>query len=174
MKKIFIILFGLFILSEPVFAVTAIKGLATVRLVSRNMNVELEQATIIEGDKAFFQGLNDLGGEVFEAVFEPGAVYFSVGGATLGSTRPSLKKVLSLPLTRDEFLAILKHERPESFEDSCDCGHEAVWQHKKYPKLLVNFDQMAPINQLKEFPRHVHIEYKKNVFDLQWLTLETK
>jgi hypothetical protein len=138
------------------------------------MNIELEQATVIEGSQAYFQGINDMGGEVFEATFRPEAVYFSVSGAVYANTKLSLQPILSLPLTRDEFLAILKHERPESFEDPCDCGHEAVWRHKKYPKLMVSFDQMAPVDHVKEFPRHVRIEYKKNVFDLQWLTLETK
>ncbi len=175
-KKTFFVLFLILILVAPVaFAVGNLKGLTILKIKAKHINVELEQAVIINGDQAIFQGLDDLGGDVFTAVLGEQNIDFLVQGRLIKSKNNSLQKVLSLPLTRTEFLSILRHEKPATFEESCPCEGEQYWKPMDKRKMKVTYSDPAWIGGTKEyFLKHVRIENDDYYFDLTWKNVSIK
>lgn len=150
-----------------------IRGLAIVKIKSRRIDMEFEQAIVIEGNKATFVGLDDFGGEVFRIYFNRGGMTLSAGGSLLHTKGDKLKKILSLPLTQAEFLWIMKYQKPDGFVPISG-ESDVVWQKTKKKKLLVQFDGLKKTKQGRLYPDRIHIQYKKNYLDLEWIQVKLK
>lgn len=166
MKKSFFLLALFFF--HGAHAADSLKGIGLVKIASKRVHVEGHQAIQISENRVFFAGLDDFGEVVFRVDF--------TNQATMITDR-KLRQILSLPLTRDEFLGLIRHRKPEIFSDissevqSEEPGTE-VWHHQRYKKLRVVFSDFSVLATQELYPKQMRISYKKNHFDLQWQSLE--
>lgn len=168
MKKSFFLLALFFF--HGAYAADSLKGIGLVKIASKHVRMELHQAIQISANQVFFAGLDDFGEVAFRVDF--------MAQATMITDR-KLKQILSLPLTRDEFLGLIQHRKPGSFSDISSevqpgkTGTE-VWQHQRRKKLRVAFSDFSVLATQELYPKQMSISYKKNHFDLQWQSLETQ
>lgn len=150
-----------------------IRGLAVVKIKSRHVNSEWEQAIVIKGNRATLVGLDDFGGETFRIYFTKRGMTLSAMGHIVKAKPNKLKKILSLPITQDEFLNIMKYQRPEGFLVINE-NNETVWQKKNKKKLRVRFGDFKKNKLGKDYPQKILITYKKNYLDVEWIKVIVK
>jgi hypothetical protein len=168
MKKSFFYLALFF--CHGAYAADSLKGIGLVKIASKHVRVELHQAIQISESQVFFAGLDDFGEVTFRVDFT---------AQTTMITDRKLKQILSLPLTRAEFLELIRHRKPESFSDISSevlSGEMAteVWHHQHRKKLRVVFSDFSVLATQEVYPKQIRISYKKNHFDLKWQSLEAR
>jgi len=143
------------------------KGLAHIQIRNSRTVLELTQFVTLSDSAASFVNLDDWGTESFSLVFSGGTLQFVSPNGEADFKSKSLKKLLSLPLTQDEFLAILRFEKPAGFSESIQDG-VVSWKKPGYKKMQIVLQNFGTISSGKK-PADIRIEYKKNLFQLQWL-----
>lgn len=173
MKKWFF-LFALFFFQKT-YAADLVSGIGLVKIDSKHFCVELHQAIKISEKEAFFVALDDFGGIAFRVDFTAQMTLITLPDQSVSLGDRKLKQILSLPLTRDEFLSLIQYRKPESFSnlESLEKDTE-VWQNKSRKKLRVAFSDFPVLATEERYPGHIVISYKKNHFDLKWQSLETR
>lgn len=150
-----------------------IRGIALVKIMAKRVQLEAHQIINISPADAQFSALDDLGGISFIVQFNPkNILLMSPQGSTeLSSNR--IKTLLSLPLTKDELISIIRHDNPGSFTSIPDQARE-VWTHKRHKGLKVTFQDFQTDQTNVRYPQHITIALKNNSFDLQWVKYEHK
>lgn len=150
-------------------------GLAVLNLKSRRIQLEAEQVVQVRGDTARFVGLDDFGGELYQLVFDKnGMALVSSSGGFASKKSSALKKVTSLPLSQQEFLQILRFQRPQNFEEAI-VNHNTIWTHPQKKHLKVQFEGKIEFTTGKVaclLPKNIDIIDKKNHFKLDWSSLK--
>ena len=157
-------------LAADVLAGLDLHGLAIMRIHSRHIKpIALEEAvTILEHD-ARFVGLTDFGTVSSQIVFsENHMVLMKADGVTPDSRGLRLHSILNLPLSEDEFLAIIAYRRPDGFTVTAASSNRETWKKNKNKKLTVTFFDFAKTASVARFPRRIAIKYGKNDFELKW------
>jgi len=149
-----------------------ISGLAIVNIQSKKVNLEFEQAILVDHDKAVFVALNDFGGETFRIIFQHKKMLIVTNEGVTETSGKKLKKILSLPLSQDEFLNIVRFKLDESFDVKNGDG-KINWIHKKKKKMKILFEDFRKLSSNKLYPFHIRMEYKKNFLDFSWLKIKT-
>lgn len=150
-------------------AVTAVKGIAAIRLRSRHVRDNaFRQAVIVDGGNARFVGLDDFGGIAFEMNFNGETMELSLPGRDLAAKAKKLKKLLSLPLGKDTFLAIIRYDKPSGWMVQNTADTE-TWTDPKHKKMTVRFADFLLGPLYPRYPRVITIYSGKNLFELKWL-----
>lgn len=180
MKTILFILMIVLSLSPAAVAATdkctqSFDGLAVLNIKNRRIQLEAEQVVQVRGDSARFVGLDDFGGELYQLMFNKnGMVLVSTSGDFASKKSSALKKVTSLPLTQQEFLQIMRFQRPPHFEETV-VNHNIVWTHPQKKHLKVQFEGKIEFTKTKTscvLPKHIDIIERKNHFKLDWSSLK--
>ena len=153
---------------------TSLKGLALVHIKSRRVKDQsFQQAVVIRDGDARFIGLDDFGGIAFELTFEGWQMRLDLPGTSVKASSKKLKKLLSLPVSKQDFLAILTHNKPDAWILRRENDAE-VWQYLRHKKLQVTFSDfmLGPVET--NYPKHIVISYKDHLFELKWLNVEFK
>lgn len=151
---------------------SSLKGLAVVHVRSRHVKDQaFQQAVVIGGGDARFIGLDDFGGVAFEFSFQGDRMSLDLPGKTVEANSKKLKRLLSLKLTKAEFLAALTHVRPEGWLSRREYGAE-VWTEPRHKKLTVTFSDFSMGPAEPYYPRRIVIAEKDHLFDLKWLNVE--
>lgn len=150
-----------------------IKGLSLVKIKSRRIQLELEQAVSVNDNNAVFVGLDDFGGEVFKLFFNEGGLMILADGQLFQTRGSGLKKILSLPISQSEFLSALKFESHENFEVT-ENKEQVEWSHLKKKNLKIVFTDFISINHQQRYPRHIVVSQKENFLDLKWIKVTVK
>jgi len=166
-KISFLFFFSLLFVIEQASARQPLSGLALVRIQSKAINIEAHQVVTLTDQNADFFALDEMGGIAFRLSFV-GTKMLIMGpdGATaMGAGK--LKTLLSLPLTKDELVRIIRHERPATFTET----EAGLWQNRQHKKLTVMFSEMGAAKASSvDFPAHVLVAYKKNILDFRWIS----
>lgn len=171
LNLLFVCLLVLF--CQPVSAATppdSFKGLALIHLKSRRLSDQIyEQAVIVKGKEAQFVGLSNLGTVAFVLTFQNDEMILqSPAGGYVGKNK-KLRKLLSLPLTKEEFLAVIRYEKPQDFHFKETSTRDKVsWIKPKRQKMKIEFSNFM---EDKSYPKQIRIEYKHSFFDLKWQNL---
>lgn len=167
-------LFVLFFFQKA-YAANSLKGIGLVKIASKHFQVELHQAIRISDGQAFFVGLDDFGGVAFRVDFAAQTTLITLPGQSVSLGERKLKRILSLPLTRDEFLGLIQYRQPKNFYDAPSLEADTeVWQNDYQKKLRVTFSDFSALDTQERYPSHIVISHKKHHFDLQWQSLEVK
>ena len=164
MKKLLLFFLVLFSASEC-FAFD-ISGLALINLKNKKMSFSIDQAVILDDEGALFVGIDDFGGELFKLDFKKTRVEILSAGKIYYSKKNTLKRIISLPLTREEFLSLFYFKAPDTFKVV-----ENTWVHTKYKGLKIIFKDFIDIKG-KSIPKGFEITYKRNLFEFQWVSLK--
>lgn len=150
----------------------ALKGLAVVHVRSKAAKDQaFQQAVVIGNGDARFVGLDDFGGVAFTFSFQGERMSLDLPGKTVEASSKRLKRLLSLRLTKADFLGILTHVRPEGW--ILRRAHDAeVWNHPRHKKLSVTFSDFSLGPAEPYYPRRIVIAEKDHLFDLKWLNVE--
>jgi hypothetical protein len=157
-----------------------LRGTARIVLTHPKGNFSFDQAVAIKDDhSAIFETLDDFGNTILKLDASGGNLKLLEGegsGATLSSKR--FKKILSLPLTQKEFIAILLYEIPshaEEFEVKRGVDQELVSVEKKSRNkknsYQVFFKEIS-LHGNKNFPGSVEIVGSKSTLRLSWKDVE--
>ncbi|MBU0505130.1 hypothetical protein KJ708_03970 [bacterium] len=170
-KSALCLLFALMLCSLSVVAGTAdIQGLALVSINSKRVNLELDQAVLITDKTATFIGFDDFGGEVFRISFSDKGMYIAVKGELLYAKTNQFQKILSIPLTQEEFLQIMQFRIDDNaFVERIKEDGVIVWKKKTHKKVSVIFRDFMKTKSKRLYPKKTTISYKKNSFDLTWV-----
>lgn len=149
-----------------------LKGLAVVRIKSKHIpDLITEQAVMIRGAEASFVGLSDFGTIAFVVRFAGNTLTIDTpNGNHLETSGKKLKNLLSLPLSKDEFLAVIRFERPPGFRAVCE-NEVCTWTKPGEKALGITFSDFGPLKDFGDYPRRIVLTYKKSVFDLKWQNL---
>ena len=159
-------LFSLPVVASPI----DIQGLALVSINSKRVNLELDQAVLITEALATFVGFNDFGGEVFRISFSDKGMYIAAKGDLLYAKTNQFKKILSMPLTQEEFMKIMKFRFDDKvFKQTKKDKETVVWEKKTKKKVLVTFQDFIKTQSNRLYPKRITISHKKNSFDLTWV-----
>ncbi len=115
--KYFFILFSvpLLFFSSPSFAVTALSGQAQVILKSKKKIQRFDQAIVVDREgNAAFEALDDFGNTVFRLNFIDNQLMLETGGGLYQSSDSRLGRLITLPLTREEFISFLLYRLPQT------------------------------------------------------------
>lgn len=149
-------------------AVSSLEGVASVEVRSKRVLGEFDQAISIEGNKATFEGLSDFGTTSFRIQFTKSGLVFLGGDKTMSSEKV-LKKLLSLPLNQNQFMSIMRFEKPRDFHE--EENESLVWIQNGKKGVRVEF---LPVLKKAGVPEGFTIRYKKNSFELKWLKIKTR
>ncbi len=148
------------------------KGLAFVEIRNAKTVLELTQIVNITDTGVQFVNLDDWGNETFQVSFDGKKMRLVSPGTDVQIANSPLQRALQLPLTQDEFLSILRFERPENFK-ACESEDGISWHKPKYKKLKILFEKFGTIAKTN-LPLEFRIQYKKNLFHLKWLDTHQK
>ncbi|MBF0104305.1 MAG: hypothetical protein HQM16_03150 [Deltaproteobacteria bacterium] len=146
---------------------TGLEGIALVKIKSKHVSMEIEQAVRVNDETALFVGLDDFGGEVFRLSFTPVGLLIIAGAALHQPGAGKLKKILSMPLTEQEFISVIRYQTAGGF-DVINTDSKSVWTHKKHKDLQVVFDDFREQKKPLMFPEHFCIQFKGHYLDLVW------
>lgn len=168
MKTILCLLLCLFSVAAQAFELD-LKGLAIVRIKSKHIpDLMTEQVVLIRGEKANFVGLNDFGAVAFVVHFSGNRLTIdTLGGSRLETSGKKLKNILSLPLSQNEFLGIIRYDKPRDFREDCEKG-VCSWMKRGKKTLGIAFSDFQPLKGFGDYPRRIILTYKKSIFDLKW------
>lgn len=148
------------------------KGLALVEIRNAKTVLELTQIVNITDLGVRFVNLDDWGNETFQVSFDGKKMQLVSPGVDAQITDSPLQRALQLPLTQEEFLAILRFEKPENFK-ACEAETVITWHKPKYKKLKILFEKFGTIAKTN-LPLEFRIQYKKNLLHLKWLDTHQK
>lgn len=164
---LFLLFFALALTASQAHAQLPLSGLALVRIYGKHVELEAHQVVTLTEQTADFAALDEMGGVAFRLSFV-GTKMLIVGpdgGTAMGAGK--LKTLLSLPLTKDELIRIIRHERPDTFVEIAT----SRWENRRHKKLTVFFSEAGEAKgSALDFPAHVVIAYKKNALDFRWIS----
>jgi hypothetical protein len=136
----------------------------------------MEQAILIQGEEAHFMGLNDFGAVAFVVRFSGNRLTIDMpSGNHLETSGKKLKNILSLPLSQNEFLGVIRYERPRDFREVCEKG-TCSWMKQGKKALSIVFSDFKSLKDFGNYPYRITLTYKKSIFDLKWqnVTLQSR
>src|SRR3989338_4567826 len=119
MSRFFKFLFLVFfVLSADIVLAQAptYQGLALTSLVSKQMNLQIIQSVRIFSDHAEFVGVDDFGNPIFHIRFGSRGMQFYDGQSSYSVKKDHLKKIISLPISQQDFLSVLRFEPNHHFQ----------------------------------------------------------
>lgn len=150
-----------------------IHGVASVEIKSKHFHVQTDQVIVIDRNQARFVGMDDFGGVSFEILFQKNELVFFSSEQIFQTKGEKLKKILSLPLSQDEFLKIIKHELPIGFVSVLNPTGE-IWsdpRNSKKKKLRIHFSEFMN-RRGQRYPQRIRMECKKNFINLKWIKVD--
>lgn len=170
--KLTLSLFCLIFFVTPESLANSLKGLAVVHVHSKRINQEFTVGVFLAKDRVDFVAIDDFGGVPFTIGFDQDHLTIAVSDGVVETGAIRVKKLFSLPVKRDEFLAVLNYDKPDNFGRRHDDGAE-VWQHPKNKKLGMVFADFRKFDVTQpEMPMKVRVTHKKYFFELAWQKLE--
>lgn len=151
----------------PARAQAPLSGLALVHIQGKHVELEAHQVVSLTDQSADFAALDEMGGVAFRLNFMGSKMLIigPDGGTAVGNNK--LKTLLSLPLTKDELIRIIRHQRPDTFEET----EKDRWHSRRHKKLKAVFSEMGEAKgSAPDFPAHVVISYKENELDFRWIS----
>lgn len=152
---------------------SSLEGIALVKIQAKHFKMEFEQAVVVDDVTAMFVGLDDFGGELFKLLFSPSGLTILASGSITETKGNKLKKILSLPLTQNEFMQVIQYDMRQGFDIS-KSNDQVIWQHQKYKPLTIAFSDFKNIKKDIRYPNKIYIQYKNNYLDLTWIKLVIK
>jgi hypothetical protein len=144
-----------------------LSGLALVRIQSKAIDLEAHQVVTLTDKNADFAALDEMGGVAFRLSFVGTKMLIMGPDGETAMGAGKLKTLLSLPLTKDELVRIIRHERPATFTETAT----GLWQNRQHKKLTVVFSEMGVAKGSSvDFPAHVLVAYKKSILDFRWIS----
>lgn len=154
--------------------VTEIRGVGVVKVNSRRAKGVWEQAVVITKSRAQFVGLDDFGGEIFHIDFNREGMVILAAGHVVGAPWDKLKRILSLPMSQEEFLSVLRYELPDGFSVVENKKDGVRWRKEKKKHLVVRFSRFFQAKRDLSYPGRILIQYKNNYFYLEWVKVTVK
>jgi hypothetical protein len=148
-----------------------LRGIALVNITGKHVQLETNQVVSISHDRATFAALDELGGISFTVQFGAKTTTLVSPEGTTNLGRRRLKTLLSLPLTKDELLSIIRHENSGGFTITTSADSES-WTKRSSVSVL--YRDFLTATDGTTYPQHITITHKKNRFDLQWVKFERK
>jgi hypothetical protein len=167
MKKRCCIFLFLFVFISSSSLSFDLKGLARLEIQNRKINLEMDQAVIISDNLIEIHAIDDFGGTPFKIIFVQDSLQIWTNHKMYAAKGSKLKKILSLPLTQDQFMHILRYELPKGFQKTTQEQTE-LWQSDRHKKLKIQLsDFTSKLDQV--YPRIIEIRDRKNLFKLTWI-----
>lgn len=142
------------------------RGLAVVTLKNSKITLELTQLISVTAKEVSFVNIDDFGQESFEIIFDRKKMHIKTQNNSHSLSSP-MRKALRIPLTAEEFLAIMNYDKPEKFKQSEDI-ESVSWQKPGYKKMKILFSGFN--SQVRESqPDVVRVEYKRNFLQIKWI-----
>lgn len=150
------------------------KGLAVVHVHSRHINREFTVGIFLALDNVRFLGIDDFGGVPFVMGFDRDKLTLLENREMIQTGSGTVKKLLSMPVKRDEFLSLLNyHDLSRNFVRQ-DTAGQKIWRHKKKKNMRAVFDDFRSCGEDKKlFPHRLKLSYKKYFFSLAWQKCES-
>lgn len=176
--KIIFILLCFCVFSTEVFSAedpsgfSEIRGLAIVHIKSKHLHVKNHMGVIVTPDAVQFFLIDDFGGIPLVVDFDKNKLRFRSPDEEKTTKSKNLKKVLSLPLKKQDFLDFLNYNYSKKFIRLWEENQES-WQKSRQQKLkmiFTNFKSSLPSQSF--FPHTLRIEYKKYFLEIKWQKIE--
>lgn len=172
MKPIIFFLSLIFFFYHATSLAASLKGLALVHLHSKKINKEFNVGLFLSRDRVDFFAIDDFGGVPFTIAFDGDRLTIASPEGAMETGAGGVKKLLSLPVKRDEFLAVLNYDKPRDFNRRHEADGE-FWQDPKNKKLSIVFADFRKFDVTQpELPMKIRIAHKKYFFELTWQKIE--
>lgn len=149
-----------------------LEGLALISVKSARVQLQNHMVVYLNPDRARFVAIDELGGVPLVVDVDEDRLQIQSSEGSTDLKKKAMKQLLSLPIPKEEFLAVLNYN-PSSLFLSRSSGDQEFWLHQKKKKLMISFQDFHKTKgSLKGYPHRIRIEYKKNFFEIVWTHLK--